>query len=667
MSRFQIANASEDGDVVLHDIPLMLTPGTYLCDEAPRFGEKMVIGDLKYADFTPAETGFPVTSWHGGFGLRRYSDYPNGSSYQTMPGDQFAQPIAPMVLENDGVTVDEAGVAYLAPLQIDEDLPFDPADTEGFPIWIGEFSGKVVCVAGNVIFERDTTSHPNAGTWIRDVQLAGVALKGAVATFGGKLLVGYGSSAVAQVTTNLTVLSNVKDNAAHDMYVWAATADQASIYVAGGITTSTSNQVMDSTNAASGFSGAVTCGDSDHSIKSLSPGGGIAIVYVGKDNELGEIDSSGDYRVLVPFDSTLATNCSPVRWWMATGGREQRGPLVMVFPRDRGLWAYQPSSQNSGQAENISPWSVPYIRPLNVRGVVHAIQGSVRWLYYTVQNSAGNSWVIRRDARIGASNIFINVGAYVCSAMTITTLIGTNPLLFFGKGNNISYVILPLDGESFLVDSACRFCSTGTLIQPDADLGFPDENKVLYSERIMADSVSGNQSLTIYSSTDGGSYSSLGTVSSGPSSEVSYPSGTTCKRWGIKVQFDTTDATQTPQLRGIVTRTYLNTRLLRQWSFQAKLPPGFLRNRSNPVTEEYVVQRTLWNDRSSGIPVTFVDRYGDTWNVKVLKVQDKEVLEDETKERSTLFGMVLLETRRTGGGWVWGDGSSWGSPYVQWG
>ena len=44
------------GTVSLATYPLMVVKGTYVDTEAQRFGDKISIGDIRYADFNPYET-----------------------------------------------------------------------------------------------------------------------------------------------------------------------------------------------------------------------------------------------------------------------------------------------------------------------------------------------------------------------------------------------------------------------------------------------------------------------------------------------------------------------------------------------------------------------------------------------------------------------------------
>jgi hypothetical protein len=657
----------EAGQVIIHGIPLRLVPGTYVMGEAERFGDKISTGDLRYADFSPDENGFPTTSCHGGYGLRRYSDLNSSETALTM------------YLEADGVECFEAGHIYLSPLQIDETLPWEEGDTQGPPVWIGVVNDsgtrKLACVAGDVLFERDGTNHPGRGTWTRNARLAGTAIQGAVGVFGNKLIIGYGAAATAQYTSDLTTLGDLLDDATEPakLYVWAVTADCAASYIAGGTTTSDHYKVMSSSDGATDYTGSTECGSFSTEITSLAPGGLVAIVFVGKEEELGCIDGNGVYRSLIPLDSTLSTNCRGMRWWMGAGGTEQRGPVVIFFPRDRGIWAFQPTSTTSGNASNITPWANPGVRPLNVRGQATALQGSARWLYYAIQNGDGDSWIVRRDARSGATHNFLTVGKGTdCRALGIVSIYGGNPMFFFGKGNGVSYVILPLDGESPLSDPACRFAPTGIVTLPDADLNLPDENKVLYSHRLVLEGMGSGCTVQVQINTDGGDYSSIGTASSGTFYEASHISGVSCKRWGRQFVLSTTDPERTPIIRAIVTRAYLNTRLLRQWAFEAYLPAGYLNNLTEDTADPYVTQRTLWNDRASGIPTTFTDAWGDTWNVKVKGIQEKETerpaetgFEGDTPVIERRIALLLLETKRTGGNIQWGS-FKWGSPYAQW-
>src|SRR5207244_13114822 len=120
------------------------------------------------------------------------------------------------------------------------------------------------------------------GTWTDSgYTLAASAVQGAVGVFGGQLIVGYGSSATAQATTSLdgvVALTNVT-NGTNNLYVFAFTADRASMYIAGG-TASTNSKLVQSGTTTVNFASPFTCGGADSAITALTPGGGIALVFV---------------------------------------------------------------------------------------------------------------------------------------------------------------------------------------------------------------------------------------------------------------------------------------------------------------------------------------------------------------------------------------------------
>jgi hypothetical protein len=141
-----------------------------------------------------------------------------------------------------------------------------------------------------------------------------------------------------------------------------------------------------------------------------------------------------------------------------------------VFPRERSLYNYAPSTTEAGSLLNISPWADPVVRPPNAKGQVKAIQGTARWLYFTVTTSGGHSWVWRRDSSVNAtgknvSHTYLDIGVFTSTCLVVsgTTSLTGNPLLFIGTGNNITSVILPVDGESELDDPNTRFTASGTL------------------------------------------------------------------------------------------------------------------------------------------------------------------------------------------------------------
>lgn len=617
-----IPSDTKAGTVVLADIPLVVVPGTYEEGEAKGFAEKISTGALSYADLAPYRSSHAQSTWAGGYGLRRFSDLQSSSQAATM------------YLEGMNVETSEDGVVFNGPEVVQENLPWISGDTQGHAVWFGEFSvGSVlyfVCVAGSVVFRRT-----GGGTWERALSLPAVARAGAVGAFGNKLIIGYGSSRTAQYTTDLSSLLNVTDSAGASLYVFAFTSDRADAFIAGGTSPNDIHKVMSSTDGGTGYASSITCGSPSSAITALAPGGSTALLFVGKETELGMITTgTAVYKVLVPFDTKMSTNCLGMRWYMSRGEDEQRGPLVLVFPRDRSLWAYVPKSNESGEARNISPWGMPGRRPLTAKGRVTAIQGSARFLYVAVLAQDG-TWVLKIDQRTGAPHTWLYLQEQV-HAMGITSSSGVsqNPVLFLGLGSSAvyktGYVVLPMDGESAIDDPSCRFAPLSVLDTPDIDFGFPNENKIVFDVSVVADNLAKDQRvIDVHMSRDGGSYSFLGTISESPSQSIEMSGYNSVKRLGLRFFLKTSTSTSCPHLRAYVVRASITPKVYRTWNFQARIPSGRNALGADDLQNAQDLVVRLREARATGTPITFVDVWNDLWSVVVLdfsyKIQSVEV------------------------------------------
>lgn len=631
-----LPQVGQGGQVRLNNIDLMVVPGTYRVEEAPGFGEKIQLGELTYADLSPDVSAHSIVSLTSGYGLRRYSDMP--------PGDRRR---GQCYLESTDVDCRNIPV-ILGPLQTAQALTGIAAT----PVWGGEFVASdavryFVVVAGTKVWKSaDLLTWTDTG-----LALAATPVQGAVGVFGGKLLFGYGSAAVAQWTRTLSgALNNVTDDAGPpvNIFVFAFTADRAAAYIAGGTAAANVNKVMssgDQTTTTFKFEIAsiVTCGSVDNAITALAPGGGLVTVYVGKTTELAEIDNSGVYRTLVPFDSYLATNCVGMRWWLGSAGDEQRGPIILIFPRDRSTWAFEPSSETSGRAENISPWADMNHRPPTIRGRTTAIQGSARWLYYAIQSNAGNSWIIARDARTGANHPIVSLGANDCRMLAISSL-GGSPKLLIGKGNGLVTCVLPIDGEMPLDEAAYRYAASGVLTLPDIDLNFPAEDKISLSIVGVAEDVAVGRTIQIEAAYDGGAYSVVGTVDAGPLEEFDFSPPTTTKRISLRLTFATNDSTKTPRLLALILRLSLNPKLYRLWNFTAPLPAGSLASLSDDLRNPRDTIIDLWSARARGTPVPFEDRWNDSYTVRIRQINEQEIIRETDRTPETHLAFVLLST-----------------------
>lgn len=411
----------------------------YQVAEAGRFGDKIAEGDLKYADFAPHESASAISRFNGTYGLRRYTDAADPTKEQDA------------IFEADGMDC-SIGLPIMEPEQSTETLPGNVDTIQ----WIGEFTPTggqptLVAVAGTKVYKRT-----GPATWLQVLTLPFPVLSGAaVASFNGKLIFGFNVAGTAKYTSDLNILADVTTITPANMYIYALMADHSNIYAVGGETASTSNQVMSSATGLL-FATPILCGRPEVPIQELAPGGGLVLAYVGKQNELGYIDNDALYHVLIPFDTYESHNGTLLRWWMGRQDDQQRGFLSMHFLRDRQLWEYAPSAQDTGEARNITVWADPSRRPSTIKGLATAIAGTNRWLYYAITNAAGTTWILKRDAVTSITTPYLSVGANrATAALLVTHAVGLNPCLMYGAGVDIRYVTLPANGEWPLDDVNC--------------------------------------------------------------------------------------------------------------------------------------------------------------------------------------------------------------------
>lgn len=637
-----LPQAAQVGKVSIAGTPFQVAPGTYQLSRAETYITQVLPGATKYADFNQQyEFPWEAVSFSAGYGLRHYSD-------RTLEDTRRRA----MYKESSNVDCREDGSVVLSPEITTVVLP-------AAPVWIGEYTPSAGALANTtqlVVIAGTSVYTVNADlTLTLQLTLPATPRKGAVGVFKDSagtsgLIIGYGATRTGQFTTNLSTLSNVTDDngAPNPMYIFAFTADRASNYIAGGANATDVNRVTSSTLAGTayaraGTAGNVVCGTFDSEITSLAPGGGLVFVFVGKETELGAIDSTPNYRVLVPFDGGLSSNCAGMRWWLGAPGTEQRGPLVLFFPREYGLWSYQPDTQTSGVAQNISPWASIGVRPPNARGLVTAIQGSARWLYYAIENVAGETWVNVHDSRSGVHHTLFDLGLNACDALAISSLIGTEQRLYFGYGNALGLCILPKDGDAAVDYSGSRFSAEGYLDLPDIDFDLPDEIKVpLHLDVVTEGVAAGSQMIEVQVSYDGGGYSSLGYVTMSPKTKLTFEP-LTMRRIGLRLIFTTTNSRYSPQLRGLVVRANVNPEVYRIWSFEIKTPAGSTMQLTDDGVRPYADVRRLWRLMEEGLPVSFIDRWNDTWNVRILDLKELETLSEVDKTPETRVAVQLLQ------------------------
>lgn len=627
----------QPGHVVLQDpqgaaVFLRLVPGTYRASEAQRLPPKLVQGSPRYTDFLPEEAAAAQDTWNRGYGLRRYSDWPR-------PDEAYG-----FILEADGVDCGYP-VACLGPEVASEPLPNATAPVQ----WVGWVQAgserAFLACAGPGLYTRAAN-----GTWT--LRATRPAAPVAVTTFAGRVLLGYGAARAAEWTSDFTTFTPLQtdDVPPVALYAYALVSDRATVYLAGGPATTDQATVWASADGGT-FARAsrVVCGDPAIPITALAPGGPAGLLLVGKETECGLLDALGLYRSLVPFDTRQARNGVPLRWTLGQPGEEQRGPLVVFLHRDGQPWLLVPQA-GGGEAQTLAPWAHPALRPPTIRGAPQAVVGTGRWLYWTLYTAGGQGWLLRHDLRTQVSLPLARLGTSPPVALALWTESGP-PYLFATAGTGaIARIALPQGSEFPPDDPTYRYTPRGTLQLPAHDLLLPAEQKVLLAVDVVADNLqAGTRWLTVYWHDEYGTRRLLGTVAQSPRGTVEFPAelqGAARPRVfqaRLELEFQTTDATQTPLLRAVIVRQALIPRVLRVWEFQSYVPGGSGALGTADTQEPQAVLAQLWTWRQSGAPVLYTDVRGVQHLARLVRLEEQATAGDAVQEAQALASVALLE------------------------
>lgn len=134
------------------------------------------------------------------------------------------------------------------------------------------------------------------------------------------------------------------------------------------------------------------------------------------------------------------------------------------------------SSGNGNPFEIVFP--LPGMDSLDILGDITAVGGNDSNLYIAVKNAAGNTHILKGkfDALNGwAWHDFAYLGANDCTSLACLgpgSMHTTNPVLAFGYGTAIDYIVLPKQGLHPNEDPACTFETTeGVAYFPYVDYG----------------------------------------------------------------------------------------------------------------------------------------------------------------------------------------------------
>lgn len=600
------------GQVELDGEALMLKIGSsYHVRSASPFAPKSSQGDPSYGDFEPFDSPSAQANWAAGYGFLRAS--------HTVSSDGWAGSYWAGYLE--GLNVDAAlpGRIILSPAVVFETLP-GLAGTMT-PAKMVELGGTLLCAAGTALYRRDDAS-PVPSTWTAINSTPFPAQATDLAVLGGTAFVALGDLQNMQYTSNLSTFGTT----APACYL---TSDKVGLYRSFNI-----NQVQGSTSGIGWAAEPVlTVGDSSAPITSLAPGGGLVLLWAGKTDGLWGFPmlQAGTATKYLPFERRYARNCKPLMW---------HGPLVLV-PNGRGLWSFQASSQTSGEASNISP-ARDAQQLGRVRGEVRALGDSLRFVYAALVDSTFSppqTFLNRMDTRSGRWHTWVYPGQQNCETLfsRATDLLGGPPALFFGFGNQVGRVGLPLTSDDPLSDPASRYTTAETnveLITSMFDFNLPDQEKALLWVQVGAERLQGSvKSVSVDYQLDGDGRwrSDLNPrkALSSPSTQMFFPRSTPHCRWiQLRLQPRTFDPTDTPIIRFVVIHARILVENRWRWSLVVHIAQNQqLNNLAQRTDFAFRLYRKLLQIREKQDIVAFRDREGYYWNVLLDQV-DAQVLRE---------------------------------------
>lgn len=590
----------------------MVVPKSYTETEAQRFGDKISVGDIRYADFNPFETAESCSRFDAGFGLLRYSD---------IEDTPLAHKYTLECTDADAAN----GYIILSGQRTTETLPGNATQVFFMSEYVtANGVSHFIAVSSSGIYERAV-----GGVWAATTFVPAFAPTCA-AIFGSVLLVGFGTAGAAQWTSDLITGTTLKDNSggANPLYAFAFTTDKANAYLAGGSTTALSYQIMSSVDGKIYTVGSiVAAAPPGDAIQAMAPGGGAATVFYTTNRGLHMISNSAVVQTVVPFDWPHSTNGQGLGWWLGRGDDPQRGPTVLHFVRDNDPYIFSPGQTGaSGTATNIAIWADPNLQPPHQVGVPTAWFGTARYLYYAYSNPITNhSYLVRRNFHTGSTTHYWDLGINTCKAIAITDLFGGQPLLLVGSATNVVSTPMYRSGGSPLSDTASRYLGSATVDLPAADMGFPDEAKIEFGLRVEADALAaGTRYIEVqYELDDSGSFTPLGIATTSPVTEILFDNpNPTDRHMNLRLLLTNTDNTSTLVLRGVTLRRSINPTLYRWWEFDVWIPAGagsYGDDLQNPKT----LRDALWTARSAGIPVLYTDEQGDEFFVRLMKLEFK--------------------------------------------
>lgn len=270
-----------------------------------------------------------------------------------------------------------------------------------------------------------------------------------------------------------------------------------------------------------------------------------------------------------------------------------------------------------------------------LNGTITAITADLQFLYFFLQNAAGNTYLLKLDiVSRGPVHSIMYLGAVtVNSALVIPANAAspstTNDILAFGTGTTSKYIILPRVGYRPWEDTNCRFdLAGGTLYGSWTDCGAEAYPKWLNGARCVTLNSNGAQAATFAYQLNGDTTTAATTVLTGnmPGLQTAVVSTeVSLARIRPVVTLTTGADNTTPQVLGWMFDTTPNPPRWRQWEMlidvgNSQRPRTGGSDRNKAFKELYSHLNT-----AVGKYVTFEDYFGDSYLVKVLDVKPEGV------------------------------------------
>lgn len=348
---------------------------------------------------------------------------------------------------------------------------------------------------------------------------------------------------------------------------------------------------IDPSNAGT-LSTETVCGDNQYGFTSLSTGGGL--LFIGKQDTLGALDSNGKYFDLLP------------EFKLIPHARNFVNPCLfnnrMYFPVRFGLIEF---NLTSGEVRNVSP---SYFSPelTDLPAQIYGTTSTPDWLYLALRDPTSTTgvgvivagreeyldgevkwrWSKLTTAAVisdGATHFPLRASPAVISGVS-------NAILWYGNDlPSALYSRLPISFQSPYNDSTCTFyASTGAYLETsEYDFGFGDINKAFAKiDTYTSNLSSGHRTIQIYYSIDGGTWTSLATLSSGTLTTSSFPSSATGKKIALRFYPYSDSSSATPGLEKFILHAIIRDKVFWRFVFTIRVADGILDNQRVPLQDD---------------------------------------------------------------------------------